>query len=345
MTDTVKTLCALFGPSGCEDAVRAYIREAAKPYADEMIEDTAGNLLVFKHGKVQPKRTVMLAAHMDEVGVIVRSISEDGFLCFDFVGGVDRRVVIGKKVYLGDERIPGIIGMKPIHLTTKEEREKVPKTDKLYIDIGAESKEAAQRLVEIGTYGCFDGSCTQLAGDLIRVKAIDDRVGCAILLETLKEELPIDTWFAFTVQEEVGCRGAFGAAFRIKPQIALVVEGTTAADSPQSEGADRVCMPGHGPVIPFMDGGAVYDRQLFCLLRDIAEEKGLAWQTKTRIAGGTDAQVIQRVSGGCKVGAVSAAVRYIHSPSSVGCTKDFEAMQVIVRAFLEKMEDFDEELA
>lgn len=343
MLDTVKALCALFGPSGCEDEVRNFIRKEAEPYADEIVEDTAGSLLVFKHGKKQPRRTVMLAAHMDEVGVIVNHISDDGFLGFDFVGGVDRRVVIGKKVYLGDDRIPGIIGMKPIHLTTKEERETVPKINKLYIDIGAESKEQAEELAPIGTYGCFGGECTELAGGYVRMKAIDDRVGCAILLETLKKELPIDTWFAFTVQEEVGCRGAFGAAFRVKPQIALIVEGTTAADSPQSEGAARVCMPGQGPVIPFMDGGAIYDRRMFCMLRDLAEEKGIRWQTKTRIAGGTDAQAIQKSNGGCKVGAVSAAVRYIHSPSSVGNVHDFEAMQTLVDAFLEKMEVSDEE--
>lgn len=343
LSDTVKTLCALFGPSGCEDEVRDYLRKEAEPFADEITEDTAGNLLVFKKGRKQPRRTVMLAAHMDEVGVIVNDISADGFLGFDFVGGVDRRVVIGKKVYLGENRIPGIIGMKPIHLTTKDERETVPKTKNLYIDIGAEDKAAAEALVEIGTYGCFGGDCTELSGGFVRMKAIDDRVGCAILLETLKQELPVDTWFAFTVQEEVGCRGAFGAAFRIKPQIALVVEGTTAADSPQSEGAAKVCVPGQGPVIPFMDGATIYDRKVFCLLRDLAEEKGIRWQTKTRIAGGTDAQAIRRTAGGCRVGAVSAAVRYIHSPSSVANVNDFDAMKALVDAFLEKMEVSDED--
>lgn len=345
MIQTVKTLCSLFGPSGCEDEVRAYIRKQAEPYADEIIEDTAGNLLIFKQGRATPRKTVMLAAHMDEVGVIIKGVSEDGFLDFDFVGGVDRRVVIGKKVHFGEKRLPGIIGMKPIHMTTKEEREKIPKTKQLYIDIGAVSREAAEQLVDVGMYGCFGGDCTELANGFVRMKAIDDRLGCAILLETLKQELPIDTWFAFTVQEEVGCRGAFVAASRIKPQIALVIEGTTAADSPQSEGADKVCVPGNGPVIAFMDGGAIYDRQLFCLLRSLAEEKEIAWQTKTRIAGGTDAQAIQRSNGGCKVGAISAAVRYIHSPSSVGNIHDFEAMKVLVDAFLEKMEVSNEELA
>ncbi len=159
------------------------------------------------------------------------------------------------------------------------------------------------------------------------------------MLSLLRQELPVDCWFAFTVQEEVGCRGAFGAAFRLQPEIAIVVEGTTAADSPLSEGGDRVCAPGEGPVIPYMDGGSIYDRGLFETLRGLAEEHEIPWQTKTRIAGGTDASAIQRSRAGCRVGAVSAAVRYIHSPSSVGCTRDFENMQRLLLAFMQKMEE------
>ena len=339
MIDTVKKLCSLFGPSGCEDEVRDYIRAQAEPYADEILQDANGSLLVLRRGKKTLRQTVMLAAHMDEVGVIVKSITDDGFLRFAFVGGVDRRVALGKKVYLGARRIPGVIGMKPIHLTTKEERKSVPKLESLYIDIGAADRQQAEQQVSCGDYGCFGGECTTLSGGLVRMKAIDDRVGCAILLETLKRELPFDTWFAFTVQEEVGCRGAFGASFRLRPDIALVIEGTTAADAPPAEGAQKLCVPGGGPVLPFMDGGAIYDRELFRLLTSTAEEKGIPWQTKTRIAGGTDAQVIQRACGGCKVAAISAAVRYIHSPSSVGSTKDFENMKALLDAFLEKLEE------
>ena len=339
MIETVKTLCSLFGPSGCEDEVRDYIRAQAEPYADEITENANGSLLVFKRGRKQLRHTVMLAAHMDEVGLIITRIEDNGCLRFAFVGGVDRRVVLGKKVFLGANRLPGVIGMRPIHLCDKEERGSVPKLKNLYIDIGARSREEAEKLTFLGDYACFGGGCTALQNDLVRMKAIDDRIGCAILLETLKQDLPCDTWFAFTVQEEVGCRGAFASAFHIRPDIALVVEGTTAADSPQAEGAQRVCSPGAGPVLPFMDGGAIYDRGLFLLLREIAEEKGIPWQTKTRIAGGTDARAIQQSNGGCRVGAVSAAVRYIHSPSSVASLRDFEQMKVIVDGFLEKMEE------
>ena len=173
---------------------------------------------------------------------------------------------------------------------------------------------------------------------MLSVKALDDRVGCGVMLSLLQQELPVDTWFAFTVCEEVGCRGAFGAAFGLRPEIALILEGTTAADLPGVAGAKRVCVPGQGPVLPFMDGGTVYDRGLFEQLRALAEAHGIPWQTKRRIAGGTDAQAMQRAGSGCRVAAISAAIRYIHSPVSVGCQRDFVQMEQLARLFLEKME-------
>ena len=340
LIDTLKTLCGLFGPSGCEDEVRDYIRREAEPYADEIVESPHGDLLVLKRGRIRTKHTIMLAAHMDEVGLIIRSVGDEGFLRFACVGGIDRRVILGRKVLIGEKRIPGIIGMKPIHLTTQDDRESIPKVKDLYIDIGARSKEEAEARVEPGDYACFLPGVTELQNGHIRSKAIDDRIGCAVLLETLKEDLPVDAWFVFTVQEEIGSRGAFGTAFALKPDIGMILEGTSAADAPQAKDAQQVCATGKGPVLSLMDRGAIYDRGLFRLLQQIAEEKGTGWQIKTRVVGSTDARAMQRSQGGCKVAGISAPVRYIHSPSCVGNVKDFEAMKVLVLAFLEKMEDY-----
>ena len=336
MIETIKTLCRLAGPSGAEEPVRQYLLRQARPHADEVRQDAMGNLLVFKRGRARPARTILMAAHMDEVGVIVKSATEDGFLRFAFVGGVDRRVAIGKRVFLGPERLPAVIGMKPIHLASAEERKKIPPLEQLYLDLGASSRAEAEQLAAPGTYGVFDNTLTELEGDMLSVKALDDRVGCGVMLSLLQQELPVDTWFAFTVCEEVGCRGAFGAAFGLKPDIALILEGTTAADLPGVSGAKRVCAPGQGPVLPFMDGGTVYDRALFERLRDLAEQNGIPWQTKRRIAGGTDAQAIQKAGAGCRVAAISAAIRYIHSPASVGCTRDFVQMKQLAELFLEE---------
>ena len=337
LVKTIRTLCTLPGPSGWEDPVREYLISQARPWADELRVDRNGNLLVFKRGRKAPDQTLLLAAHMDEVGLLVKSVTDDGFVRFRFVGGVDQRVVLGKQVFLGERSVPGVIGLKAVHLTTEADRKSVPKVDQLYIDIGAENKAQALELVKPGDYGVFAAGVTDLAGDYLKAKALDDRVGCGVLLELLKRDLPADTWFAFTVAEESGCRGAFGAAFALKPDIAVIVEGTTAADAPARDGALRVCAPGRGPVLPFMDGGSIYDHELFCRLRDLAEANGIPWQTKSYLSGGTDARAVQRSGSGAKVAAVSAAVRYIHAPSSVACKTDFDHMLRLLGLFLEDL--------
>ena len=330
-------LCRLSGVSGDEDRVREYIRHKAAPYAESMRTDAMGNLIVFKKGAKSTGNKLLIAAHMDEGGIIVTRITDDGFLKFDFVGGVDRRVAIGKPVVLGENNIPGIIGLKAIHLVKRDEMKKTPKTDALYIDIGAKNKEEALKLVQPGTYGCFVGEPEEFGNGLLKAKAIDDRAGCAIMLSLLKQELPMDVTFAFTVQEEVGTRGAFGAAFSVTPEIGLVLETTTAANLPDVEPHRQVCAPGKGPVISYMDGGTIYDRPLFEKLRDLAEANDIPWQTKEYIAGGNDARTIQRTKAGVRVAAISAAVRYLHAPASVGCMVDFEHMERLVMLFLKDL--------
>lgn len=334
MLDLLKKLCLLNGVSGDEDAVREFIRAEARPYVDSIRTDALGNLIVFKKGKKTTGHKLMLAAHMDEVGLIITKITDEGFLKFDFVGGVDRRVAIGKPVVLGPDRVPGIIGLKAIHLVSRDEMKKVPKTDALYIDIGAKNKEDAETLVTLGMYGSFVGDPEEFGNGLLKAKAIDDRIGCAIMLQLIKEELPMDVVFTFTAQEEVGTRGAFGAAFSITPEIALVLETTTAANLPNVEAHRKVCAPGKGPVISYMDGATIYDRELFESLRDLAESNQIPWQTKEYIAGGNDARTIQRTKSGVRVAAMSAAVRYLHAPASVGNISDFEQMLQLTRLFV-----------
>ena len=340
LLENLKALCALDGVSGDEDRVRDFIRRQAEPWAETVRTDALGNLIVHKRGRKPAGNKLLLCAHMDEVGLIVTRATEDGFLRFDFVGGVDRRVALGKPVVLGPNKIPGVIGMKAIHMLSAEERKKVPKTEALYLDIGAADKEEALSKVPLGTYGAFVGEPEELGDGLLKAKAIDDRVGCAILLELLKEDLPLDVTFAFTAQEEVGTRGAFGAAFSVTPEVALVLETTTAADLPGIEGARWVCAPGMGPVISYMDGGTIYDRELFQDLRRLAEDNRIPWQTKEYIAGGNDARTIQRTKTGVRVAALSAAVRYLHAPASVGSIRDFGQMLTLTRAFLEHAAQF-----
>ena len=334
MVNTLKTLCLLSGVSSFEDEVRNYIKDRVSPYADSIRVDAMGNLIVFKKGEKATGNKLMLCAHMDEVGLIIRAITEDGYLKFACVGGIDRRVLLGKRVAVGDNKVTGIIGLKAIHLTSPEERKRVPKLEEYYIDIGAKDKESAEKLVNIGDCGVFVSDVVEFGDGMLKAKAIDDRVGCAILIKLLEEKLPMDCTFVFTVQEEVGTRGAFGSAFSVTPEIAMVLEGTTAADNPALDEHCQVCWPGRGPVISWMDGSAVYDRDLFELLRDLADQNNVPWQMKHYLAGGTDAGAIQRTKEGVRVTGISAAVRYLHAPSSVASISDMEHMLTLARLFI-----------
>ncbi len=336
MTEVLKELCLIPGVSGREERVREYIKAKAEPYASEIITDNLGNLLVYVKGRKKPGKKIMLAAHMDEVGLIITYITDDGYLKFDFVGSVDRRVALGKRVHIGDNMIPGVIGLKPPHLSGPDEKNRIPKVSELYIDIGAESREQAERLARPGDVGCFDLSVREFGDGFIRAKAIDDRIGCAALLELMKD-MPADAWLAFTAQEEVGTRGSLVAANRLRPDIALVFEGTTAADLPSQTGGARVCAPGLGPVVPFMDNGTITDRGLFKDITSVADANGIPWQTKTYISGGTDAAAIQRSGSGVRVAGIAAAVRYIHSPSCVACMRDLESIVRLARLYLETL--------
>ena len=344
MLELLKTLCMLDGVSGFEDQVRQFIREQARPYADSIREDAMGNLIVYKRGAKATENKLLLAAHMDEVGLLITEVTDEGYLRFRFVGGVDRRVAIGKPVFIGPEHIPGVIGMKAVHLVKAGERGSVPKTEEVYIDIGGASAQEAREKAPPGSYAVFAGECVEFGQGFLKAKAIDDRVGCAVLLSLLKAPLPLDCTFAFTVQEEVGTRGAFGAAFSVTPEIALVLEGTTAADCAGVPAHKKVCAPGRGPVIPFMDGGTIYDRELYALLTGLCRDNGIPWQTKEYISGGTDARTFQRSKAGVRAAGISAAVRYLHSPSSVAAVGDLEEMLRLTRLFLSAVAEETQEV-
>jgi endoglucanase len=340
----LKQLCALDGVSGWEDEVRDHIRKAAEPFADEMREDTMGNLLVFRSGAKNDK-TILIAAHMDEVGLMVRGATDEGYLKFGTAGGIDRRLLFGKTVRCGAKKLPGVIGMKAAHLSKPKERETIPQLNEMYIDIGASSKDDALKKVPLGEVCAFSTEPAEFGNGYLRAKAIDDRVGCAVMLRLLEDKPVYDTWFAFTVQEEVGLRGAgvtldsIAAAGASRGgnsavSFALIIEGTTAADNAGLKGAERVCAPGEGVVLNYMDHSVVYDRALFEQLRDTADTVGIPWQLKRVVAGGTDAGAIQRSRGGVPVAGIAAAVRYIHAPASVVSLEDCENLYKLAKAFL-----------
>ncbi|MCR5485826.1 MAG: M42 family metallopeptidase [Clostridiales bacterium] len=333
MTEELKNLCAVSGVSGREAAVAGYIMSKLEGKAQYKV-DNLGNIIAFKKGAKRPKNKVMFAAHMDEVGFIITYITDEGFLKFDTVGGINVSVILGKNVLVGKKQLSGVVGVKPVHLLKREDETKYPELDKLYIDIGASSKEEAEAYVSIGDYAYFDSDYTEFGDGLIKARAIDDRAGCALMLEMIYSDLPYDAYFAFTTCEETGDGGAAVAAFTVKPDYAVVLEATTAADIAGVSGEKRVCELGKGPVVSFMDRKTIYPKELYDHIMNTASENGIKAQTKTMIAGGNDAGVIFKSGSGVRVAAVSLPCRYLHSPSCVIKKSDYDETLRLLYAVL-----------
>ena len=320
----LKELSEAFGVSGHEEAVRQIIFDAVRDDVDEYEVDSIGNLITLKRGTGESSLKVMVAAHTDEIGLMVTHIEDNGRLRFAKVGGIDDRILLAKAVYIGDKKVPGVIGVKPIHLQEKKERDQVIKCDKLTIDIGATSKAEAEKLVKIGDYVAFATSFADL-GPTVKGKAFDDRAGCAVLVEIIKGgPYPFDLYGVFTVQEEVGLRGAQVAAYAIEPDVAFVLEGTICDDMPKKKDVSPTTELGKGPAITVMDRSFVADRRLVQLLVDTAEELGISYQFKQPLMGGTDAGAIHKTRTGVPSAVVSVPARYIHSPVCVLSKSDFE---------------------
>lgn len=324
----LKKLCTAQGISGDEGAVREMILQEITPFAEKITVTPLGNIIAEKKGANRAKVRLLLNAHMDEVGLLVTTIEKDGLLHFTTVGGIDRRILPGKSVLVNGE-IPGVIGAKPIHLLTGDEKEKAPALDSLTIDIGASSKEEAEKLVSPGDSVTFV-SLFDTAHGHIRSRAIDDRAGCAILIDLMKKDLPYDCTFVFAVQEEVGLRGSKTAAFAAEPEAAIVVESTTAADIPGVPAEKQVCHVGKGPVLSFMDRATIYDRGYFRLAKKLAKENDIPCQVKEAVAGGNDAGAIHVSRGGVRTAAISLACRYLHAPVGMISEADFHHAEELV---------------
>lgn len=339
MLKLLKQLCLADGVSGWETPVRNLIIEKCRPYADSMRVDNMGNLIVFKKGARSGGPKLMVTAHMDEVGFVVKKVEEGGYLRFEEAGGVDPRVVLGRKVLVGKNHVPGVIGLKAYHLVSAAEEKIVPGISSMYIDIAAESREAAEKLVQPGDPIVFDSDFLRFGEGKhrIKAKALDDRAGCAQMIKLLEKDLPMDVTFVFTVQEEVGLRGAKAAAFAVDADIALILETATCADMPGVDDAKRVTLIGKGPVIGCVDSSTIYDRKLFYFLRDEADRNRLPWQIKTLVAGGTEAGAIQRSRTGVRVCSISTPVRSLHAASTVCDERDMENGYKLAELFIDAL--------
>ncbi len=333
----LKELSEARGVSGNEEKVREIIREHIKPYVNEISVDSMGNLIALKKGDGSLPIKVMLAAHMDEIGLMITHIDEKGYLYFRPVGGIDERILPGKRVLVGDKAIPGVIGLKPIHLLKEEERTQIVPAERLAIDIGAGDKGSAEKVVNIGDYATFDVAFQELGSRRVKGKAFDDRAGCAVLAELVKEQYPFDLYAVFTVQEEVGLRGAKVAAYAIEPDVAFSIEGTVADDLPKEKDVSPTTRLGHGPAITLMDRSFVAFHPLVRLLVEAAEAEGIPYQFKQPLVGGTDSGAIHLTKKGVPSATVAVPCRYIHSPVSILSLDDFENTIRLMKAALKRL--------
>jgi len=338
--ELLQKLSDAFGVSGFEGEVRGLIQGLIEPYVDEVRVDPLGNLIATKRGKSPFK--LMLDAHMDEIGLMVSYIEKEGYLRFAALGGWDERIIPAQAVTIQTrkgEKLRGVIGSAPPHILKKEERERPFKLEELFIDIGAGSREEVEgRGIRIGDPAVIDYPFERLNELYVRGKALDDRVGCAVLirvLEGLKDEEPAFTLVCnFAVGEEVGLRGARTAAYRIEPDLAIALEGTIGADTPGIAEHKRPVVLGRGPALTVADRSIIVDRGLLEALEQAAEENTIPYQYKLPIYGGTDAGEIHLSRGGVRAAVVSVPCRYIHSPHTVMRLDDFTNTVRLIEAFL-----------
>ena len=336
----LKTLTSISGVSSYEDSVLEFIEKEVSPHCDDLKYDKMGNLLCLKKGRKHDK-TLMLAAHTDEVGFLVNRITDDGYLKFSSIG-IDSRILLGLRVFVGKNKVPGVIGIKAVHLTTADERKNAVEEKDMYIDIGASSKDEAEGLVKKGDFIAFDSDFTEFGEGKIKAKSLDDRAGCAALIKLIKEaDFEFDTWCAFTIQEEVGLRGGKIAAKTILPDFYIALEATTCSDIPDIENGLNVTKMGSGVALSYMDGGFMADRRLVNSLMKRAEEKNISCQLKSYASGGNEVRAAQMVGRGIISAAISVPCRYLHSPVSVIDKRDYESLYLLAKEFCENLSQLE----
>lgn len=343
LQENLKNLSNACGVTGREEEVRNLMVKLLKPLVDQVVVDKMENVVAVRKGKKNAPK-VMLAAHMDEVGLMVKTITKEGFLQFTKMGGIDDRILLAQKVivYTSKGPLDGIVGSKPPHIQKEEERKKILAFDELFIDIGAEGKDDANKKgVRVGDAVGFDQKYAKISDDIVIGRAFDDRVGCAVMVETLKllEKTDCTVYAVGTVQEEVGLRGAGTAAFSIDPDIGIALDVTVAGDVPGVREVDTTIKMGGGPALSVSDSGLITHPKVFRLLVETAEENKIPYQLETGLMGTTDAARISLTREGVPSGTVSIGTRYIHSPIGMLSLKDADNCAKLTAAAIQRIQN------
>jgi len=337
----LKEICETPGAPGYEHPIRKLILQETTNLGDSVSVDNMGNVTIFKKGKSNKK--VMVAAHMDEIGFMVTHIDENGFIRFTTLGGFDPKTLTAQRVIIhGYTEIIGVMGSKPIHLMSPEERDKPPKISDFFIDTGMKVADV-KAIVQIGNTITRERQLIEM-GDCVNCKSLDNRISVYILIETLKRlnEIPHDLYAVFTVQEEVGIRGAQVATLGIKPDFGFGLDTTIAYDVPGSKEYEQVTKLGKGAGIKIMDSSVICDSRMIKYMKTIADKHSIAWQAEILTGGGTDTSGIQRMTaGGAIAGAVSIPTRHIHQVIEMVNKQDVEDAISLLTRCIEEIDQFD----
>jgi putative aminopeptidase FrvX len=341
LVEVLETLSNACGVTGREEEIAVLMKKFLKPCVDEVKEDKLGNVIGIREGKKNAPR-IMLAAHMDEIGLLVKTITKEGFLYFGKIGGIDDRILLAQKVIVHTEKgsLHGIIGSRPPHIQKPEERQKVIGYDELFIDVGARSQEDAKKMgVKIGDTVSFDIKFARIGKNVVIGKALDDRVGCAIIIETLKrlKNTECSLYAVGTVQEEAGSRGAATSAFGICPDIGIALDVTVAGDTPGVKETEAPIKMGKGPALTVADAGMIVPAKILRLLVDAAEQNKIPYQLEMLMGGSTDAARILLARECVPICVISVPTRYIHSPTSMLDHEDVENSVKLLVAVIQRI--------
>lgn len=336
----LKKLCETPGAPGFEEPIRKVVINEIKSHVDELMVDNLGNILTVKRGKHNPDgKKVMLAAHMDEIGFMVTHIDDKGFVRFHTLGGFDPKTLTAQRVIIhGKEDVVGVLGTKPIHVMSPEERNKLVKTEDFFIDCGL-SKEKLDKLITVGDPITRERELIEM-GDCFNCKSLDNRVSVYVLIEVLKRlaDHQIDVHGCFTVQEEVGLRGAHVASHQINPDFGLAIDTTIAYDLPGAQPHEQVTSLGSGAAIKVMDAMTICDPRMVKFLKGVADRNKIKWQPEVLTAGGTDTASLQRTGrNGSIAGAVSLPTRHLHQVIEMAHKSDIEAATALLIKAIEEL--------
>ncbi len=338
MKNLMKKLSEVSGISGFEENVAKIIEDELENFTDNIEIDALGNIIAFKKGKKNAPK-VMLASHMDEIGLMVKYVDDNGFIGFSKVGGINDQMLLNQTVYIqtSKEKVYGVIGSKPPHVTKPEERKKVTSHTDMFIDIGAKDKEEALDMISIGDPIIFNHTYAELPNNLITGKALDNRIGCLIMIEVMKRvKTDANVYGVGTVQEEVGLKGAKTSAFKINPDIALALDVTLSGDHPGIKESEAPVVIGKGPAVILSDAsgrGIITPPKVKNWLVETYKKYDLQIQLEVSEGGTTDATAIHLTREGIPTGVVSVPTRYIHSPVSVASLDDIEStIELLVTA-------------